>query len=195
VTSEALECPGVTSPRPRADTPHVHRVALLLAVLWFCSACASTGAVPKPFPVPGSTGSTGSSGPPAAAIPGRERADPYALVGTALSLRGIPYRNGGSDPGGFDCSGFTQYVFAKHGIGLARDVREQFRQGRAVEPRDVAPGDLVFFSTSGPGASHVGIVVGGDEFIHAPSSSGVVRVERIGSSYWAPRFIGARRIP
>ena len=120
--------------------------------------------------------------------------DTYALVGTALALRGIPYRNGGIDPGGFDCSGFTQYVFAQYGVNLPRDVREQFQQGRPVEPADLAPGDLVFFSTTDPGASHVAIVIGSNQFVHAPSSTGVVRVERLSSSYWSQRFIGARRL-
>jgi peptidoglycan DL-endopeptidase CwlO len=120
--------------------------------------------------------------------------DSYALVGTALSLRGSPYLDGGSDPAGFDCSGFTQYVFAQHGVELPREVRDQYRRGRSVKPSEVRPGDLVFFTTTAPGATHVAIMIGGDEFVHAPSSSGVVRVERISSSYWAPRYVGARRI-
>ena len=120
--------------------------------------------------------------------------DAYALVGLALSLRGAPYRNGGTDPTGFDCSGFTQYVFAQYGVALPREVREQYRQGKSIDTSDLAPGDLVFFSTTDPGVSHVAIVVGGDQFVHAPSSNGVVRVERLSSSYWSPRFVGARRI-
>jgi cell wall-associated NlpC family hydrolase len=120
--------------------------------------------------------------------------DTYALVGTALSLRGAPYRNGGTDPNGFDCSGFTQYVFSQYGLALPRGVRDQFREGSAVEARDLAPGDLVFFTTTDPGASHVAIVVGGDQFVHAPSSTGVVRVEHLGASYWSQRYLGARRV-
>lgn len=120
--------------------------------------------------------------------------DGYALVGTALGLRGIPYRNGGSDPTGFDCSGFTQYVFAQYGIALPREVREQFRVGKAVKPDDLAAGDIIFFTTTDPGPSHVAIAIGGDEFVHAPSSTGVVRVEHLSSSYWSPRYIGARRV-
>ena len=120
--------------------------------------------------------------------------DGYALVGTALGLRGIPYRNGGSDPSGFDCSGFTQYVFAQYGIALPREVREQFRVGTAVKPDDLAAGDIIFFTTTDPGPSHVAIAIGGDEFVHAPSSTGVVRVEHLSSSYWSPRYIGARRV-
>ncbi len=171
------------------------RLVLGLAAVFMAvvsAGCASTGAVPRPFPTPGSRGDSPPPRPPA----GSRSAgfDAYALVGTALSLRGVPYRNGGSDPNGFDCSGFTQYVFGQYGVPLPREVREQFQTGASIKPEDVQPGDLIFFATAGPGASHVGIAIGGDEFIHAPSSTGVVRVERIGSSYWAPRYLGARRI-
>jgi cell wall-associated NlpC family hydrolase len=116
-------------------------------------------------------------------------------VGTALDLRGVRYRNGGADPDGFDCSGFTQYVFGRHGVGLPRSVREQFDLGRTIRPEDVREGDLLFFAIDGSDASHVAIAVGGDGFVHAPSSSGVVRVERLDVRYWAERFVGARRIP
>jgi len=111
-----------------------------------------------------------------------------------MMLRGVPYRNGGSDPSGFDCSGFVQWVFAQHGVLLPREVREQYGAGQKVALRDVQPGDLVFFQTVSRGASHVGVVIGGDQFVHAPSSTGVVRVERFTANYWATRFVGARRI-
>ena len=158
--------------------------AIALSVM--ATACASTGAVPRPFPTPG-----GAATPPDRA---QVRVDGYALVGTALQLRGVPYRDRGTDPGGFDCSGFTQYVFAQHGIVLPREVRDQFRLGKKVKIRGVAPGDLLFFSTSAPGASHVAILVGSDQFVHAPSSAGVVRVERLSAPYWSRRFLEARRI-
>jgi cell wall-associated NlpC family hydrolase len=111
-----------------------------------------------------------------------------------LQFRGIPYRDGGSDPRGFDCSGFTQYVFAQSGVSLPREVRDQFNLGTAVDRGSQLPGDLVFFSTTSPTASHVGIVISGDEFVHAPSSRGVVRVERMSLPYWSSRFVGIRRI-
>ena len=174
-----------------ADTPEMRRILLLAACLACASACASTGAVPRPFPTPG------GSPPPVAAVPSPETRtsfDGYVVTGTALALRGTPYRNGGTDPTGFDCSGFTQYVFAQHGVPLPREVREQFKFGRSVNPDEVAPGDLLFFRTGSHGASHVGIAVGGDAFVHAPSSTGVVRVEHYRAGYWARRYIGARRI-
>jgi cell wall-associated NlpC family hydrolase len=121
-------------------------------------------------------------------------ADGYSISSTALSLRGAPYRNGGDDPSGFDCSGFVRYVFAQHGITFPRDVRQQFSRGQDVDPAVLEPGDLVFFTTVAPGASHVGISVGGDQFVHAPSSNGSVRVETLSSQYWSSRFVGARRV-
>ena len=167
-----------------------------VALALFAAGCASTGAVPRPFPTttprPRADPAADSAGAPAVAssLP----VDSYALVGTALDLRGVRYRNGGSDPRGFDCSGFTQYVFAQHGVTLPRSVRDQFDQGRPVRPEDVRGGDLLFFQTEGSGASHVAIAVGGDSFVHAPSTSGVVRVEHVGTRYWSDRFIGARRV-
>lgn len=114
---------------------------------------------------------------------------------TALQFRGVPYVWGGDDPAtGFDCSGFVRYVLAQHQVTAPRTAAEQFQLGTPVEIDDVRAGDLVFFSTVAPGASHVGFAVSGDEFVHAPASSGVVRVEPIGSSYWRQRFVGARRL-
>jgi peptidoglycan DL-endopeptidase CwlO len=116
------------------------------------------------------------------------------LVRAALELRGVPYRNGGSDLRGFDCSGFTQYVFAQVGTALPRETREQFLVGSSVVPGGQQPGDLLFFTTTAPGASHVGIALGGEAFVHAPSSRGVVRIETLALPYWSSRLIGIRRI-
>jgi peptidoglycan DL-endopeptidase CwlO len=111
-----------------------------------------------------------------------------------MNFRGVPYRNGGSDPSGFDCSGFTQFVFGQFGLPLPREVRDQYRAGHAIERAEAEPGDLVFFTTTSKGASHVGILIDHDSFVHAPSSTGVVRVEHISSSYWRGRVVGTRRL-
>ena len=111
-----------------------------------------------------------------------------------MDFLGVPYRNGGSDPSGFDCSGLVQWVFARHGAMLPREVKDQYRVGRPVDLRDVSPGDLIFFETVSRGASHVGVVIGEGRFIHAPSSNGVVRVEPYTANYWIRRFVGARRL-
>ena len=157
-------------------------------------ACATSGAVPRPFPAPG------VAPPPAVApsepLPAGDR-DGYAISGTALNLRGRPYRNGGADPDGFDCSGLVLYVFNQHGVRVPRTVAEQFRAGQEVASADVRPGDLLFFDTVSAAAhlpTHVGISIGGDEFVHAPTAAGQVRVERMGSGYWGPKFVGARRL-
>ena len=104
------------------------------------------------------------------------------------------YRDGGSDPGGFDCSGFVWYVFSRQGIAVPRTVASQFHTGAPVRPAALRPGDLVFFRTGSSPASHVGMVVGTDLFVHAPSSHGVVRTERLSAPYWASRYVGARRL-
>ena len=187
------------------------RVILVCCLAASLAACASTGVVhtPKPFPMPGerpgavaipalepADAPAAPAAPVAPVAPGAPAgsADGYALSGTALSLRGAPYRNGGVDPNGFDCSGFVRYVYQQHGVPMPREVREQFRIGKNVDRGRLEPGDLVFFSTVAPGASHVGIVIGGDQFIHAPSERGVVRVENLSSQYWSTRYIGAKRV-
>jgi cell wall-associated NlpC family hydrolase len=88
----------------------------------------------------------------------------------------------------------VRYVFSQHGVNVPRTVSEQFRAGQAISTDLVQPGDLVFFSTVAPGASHVGIAIGGDEFVHAPSGPGSVRIERMSASYWSTRFVGVRRV-
>ena len=171
------------------------RTLLISIPIVLAGACASTGATPKPFPTPNPPATSVPASTPRPAAPAAGGSPiVYSVTGTALSLRGAPYKNGGSDPSGFDCSGFVRYVFSQHGVNVPRTVTEQFRAGRQVNGTQVEPGDLVFFATVAPGASHVGIAIGGDEFIHAPSGAGEVRVERMSAPYWATRFVGARRV-
>ena len=174
------------------------RVLLIVVLASLAAGCATSGATPKPFPRPASHPEVPPVAPPGTAVSPSgsppARAGGYEISSTALSLRGTPYRNGGADTNGFDCSGLVWYVFGRHGIVLGRTVAEQYRAGGEVPPSDLQEGDLVFFSTTTPGATHVGIVVGGDSFVHAPASTGVVRVEHLSASYWASRFVGARRV-
>src|SRR5829696_5979519 len=128
-------------------------VALGGAAIALTAGCASSGAVPRPFPVPGGEApvATPTVPPATRGAPGVSATplpwpDGYTLSSTALALRGAPYRNGGSTPEGFDCSGFVKYVFGLHGVGVPRATREQFRLGRSIERKHLAPGDLVFFS-------------------------------------------------
>ena len=138
-------------------------------------------------------GSSGEPLGPDSALTVR-RYDGRELANYALAFRGVPYRFGGSDPSGFDCSGLVYYVFARYGIDIPRVVEDQWLVGDKIEPKNIKPGDLLFFSTKGPGASHVGIALDGERFVHAPNSSGVVRVETLSSDYWTTHYIGARRI-
>jgi len=118
-----------------------------------------------------------------------------AIVRTAETLLGAPYREGGSLPDGFDCSGLVNYVFARHGIAVPRDVRRQATVGDPVAPAGIRPGDLLFFATTGSGPTHVAIAIDGSRFIHAPKNGAVVRVESLASRYWSTRFLQARRLP
>ena len=154
--------------------------------------CASGGAVPRPQPFPGAHTPPPESRNAPSTTDTAGRAD---LIATAMALRGTPYRNGGTDPSrGFDCSGFVQWVFAQHGTILPRGTREQYDEGGKLDRDDVQAGDLVFFETVSRGPSHVGIALGAGQFVHAPSSRGVVRVESYTSGYWASRWVGARRV-
>lgn len=114
-------------------------------------------------------------------------------ISLALQYEGVPYVFGGTTPNGFDCSGFTRYVFARAGMSLPRTADAQYEIGTPVSLSRLQPGDLVFFTTYEAGASHVGIYLGDGEFVSATSSRGVA-VASLYSGYWGDRYIGARRI-
>jgi cell wall-associated NlpC family hydrolase len=138
----------------------------------------------------------GAPAPSGASDPGvtTRGAEAAAAAATALDFRGVPYRLGGADPGGFDCSGLVQYVFALQGISVPRTVDDLRRTGASVSPADVRPGDLLFFATNGRGVSHVGIAIGDGQFVHAPSEGGTVRIDRLETPYWSAQFVEARRV-
>ena len=115
------------------------------------------------------------------------------VVSSSMDYIGVPYVFGGTSPYGFDCSGYVQYVFANAGISLPRTADVQYDYGTPISTTDLVAGDLVFFSTYTYGASHVGIYLGDNNFIHASSSRGVT-IDSLGGSYWSSRYIGARRI-
>ena len=115
------------------------------------------------------------------------------IIASSMDYIGVPYVFGGTSPYGFDCSGYVQYVFANAGISLPRTADVQYEVGTPISTTDLVSGDLVFFSTYTYGASHVGIYLGENKFIHASSSRGVT-IDSLGSSYWSSHYIGARRI-
>ena len=177
---------------------------MMAALALGSAACATSGGVPRPFPgaptvatIP-PTNPAESEAPIAPSAPDllAHRFTGTAIAQFAMGFLGVPYRLGGTDPTGFDCSGLVQYVFAQYGISVPRVVEEQWEFGDKVKPSNIEPGDLIFFNTKrgGDGASHVAIAIGGESFVHAPNSTGVVRVETLGSSYWGSRYVGARRI-
>ncbi|UFU01254.1 NlpC/P60 family protein [Radiobacillus kanasensis] len=113
------------------------------------------------------------------------------LIATAKSFIGTPYVWGGESPGGFDCSGFIQYVYQAHGIKLGRTVSDIWNGTKPVSTLSV--GDFVFYETYKAGPSHMGIYLGNNQFIHAGESNGV-EVSDMGISYWQQRYIGAKRV-
>lgn len=118
------------------------------------------------------------------------------LVEQALGYLGIRYRFGGTSPDtGLDCSGLVLNVFRNAvGLDLPRTARDMAALGDKISRPELQPGDLVFFNTMRRTFSHVGIYLGDGKFVHAPSSGGKVRIESMGSRYWAQRFNGARRL-
>ncbi len=171
---------------------------LLAAIALACAAalaagCGAARRPPRPYPgAPPPIAASPAPGDPAAEAPSAA-GTAEAVASLALSLQGSPYVNGGAGLDGFDCSGFVQYVFARSGVALPRSVLEQFEEGIRVEGAP-EPGDLVFFAIDGGRVSHVGIATGPDTFVHAPSSRGVVREDRLSAPYWSRRYAGARRV-
>jgi peptidoglycan DL-endopeptidase CwlO len=122
--------------------------------------------------------------------------DQEEVVRIAKSNLGVPYVWGGTTPKGFDCSGFMTYVFGKVGIDLPRTSSEQYsRAGVKVSKSDLQPGDLVFFEKtySKAGVTHAGIYIGNNEFISATSSKGI-KIDSLSSTYWGPKYYGAKRV-
>ena len=120
-----------------------------------------------------------------------------AIAAYAKQFVGYPYVYGGSSPSGFDCSGFTSYVYAQFGISLNRSASNQLDNGTPVSMSELQPGDLVLFKKSGTGskrASHVGIYIGGNQFVHASTSTVGVIVSNMSDAYYTSGFVGGRRL-
>lgn len=119
---------------------------------------------------------------------------PETLVAKAREFVGVPYKWGGVDPNGYDCSGFVQEVFRLAGYQVPRMADVQYEKLDKVQTEDLRVGDLVFFNTDGSGVSHVGIYTGDNHFLHASSSRGVTE-SSLDESYYKSRFVGAARLP
>jgi cell wall-associated NlpC family hydrolase len=115
-------------------------------------------------------------------------------IRVAMALQGIRYRSAGTSRGGFDCSGFTRYVYSKCGVSLPHSSAAQASIGRPIKRSQLKAGDLVFFHTYRRGVSHVGIYIGNNKFVHASNHGRGVTTDSLGSAYYAPRYVCARRI-
>lgn len=165
------------------------RLLATLAVTVVLSACSSVTRLPpsaSTSPAPGS----------AAFVELPRPGDAEQIVMFAYGLLGTGYRFGGRNPeAGLDCSGMVSYVVEQvTGIRLPHNAEQIAQQTRAIDSDALKPGDLVFFNTARRPYSHMGIYLGDGKFIHAPSSKGSVRVERMDNRYFAQRFDGARTL-
>ncbi|WP_179705085.1 C40 family peptidase [Paraburkholderia bryophila] len=178
----------------------MRRLALSLLTVLLLAACAGA---------PQKTSSRGASGSSIVVANGAYHAPPPGFpnfvdhsIGReeisiqAMGLVGIPYRWGGNTPdSGFDCSGLVRYVIARAAsVNLPRTTADMSGRGESIEPDEIAPGDLIFFNTTGRPHSHVGIYVGKLRFVNAPSTGGTVRLDYLTNPYWAKRFDGIRRV-
>ncbi len=119
------------------------------------------------------------------------------VIFRAISLVGTPYHYGGTQPEtGFDCSGLIGFVFHEAaGMKLPRTTRELIDiEAKAIDRDDLQAGDLVYFNSRGGRVSHIGIYVGENRFVHAPSSGGVVRIDHLNTPYWTKFYVGAKRL-
>ena len=161
------------------------------AGLWACLALCAAAASPTV------AAPAAADAPPDHALLRRVHESASEMVMTAMNYIGVRYRRGGSSvEAGFDCSGFTRYIFEQtRGLVLPRRADEQASAPGLIAVRrdELQPGDLVFFNTLRRTFSHVGIYIGNNRFIHAPRPGAEVRTEDIGFAYWAKRFTGARR--
>lgn len=120
--------------------------------------------------------------------------DPGQALAAAENMIGKPYKYSGENPSGFDCSGLVRYSYLKAGIALPHGTGELLEVTRHIADRELRKGDLVFFERDGKNLLHVGIYVGGNRFVHAPSPGKFVRIDSLDDPYWKDRFLDARRI-
>ncbi|TXL62436.1 C40 family peptidase [Zeimonas arvi] len=157
---------------------------------------AGLAAAPTGVLAAGEPPATRAAGDGAAASADHPTNPAAELVIRSLSMLGVNYKWGGDSPDtGLDCSGLVRFVYEETlGKVLPRRSVEMSREGESVDRHELKPGDLVFFNTLRRAFSHVGIYIGNNQFVHAPSRGKQVRVESLESSYWAKRFNGARRL-
>ena len=188
--TKAAHYPGNTAPAPARGPLPWPALVVGLSLCVLLVACGGDKQIVRRSP---------ASQPPARVWPHVEPENPgasNAVLMRAISLVGTPYRYGGNTPdGGFDCSGLVNYVYRDMlALNLPRTSRDLAGyQGPKIQPTRLASGDLVFFGSSG-NVSHVGIYVGEGRFVHAPSTGGTVRLDRLDGPYWRDHYSGAKRV-
>ena len=171
---------------------NIAKLLILAAFTIALAACSSRDPL-QPHAAP-YTANIASYQKPAGTMSATPQSSAQVALATALKLLGTPYRYGGSDPRGFDCSGLVQYSYRQAGVTLPRTSQDIFRQSQLIKPSHRQPGDLVFFAISKGKISHVGIYSGSNQFIHSPSSGKGVSYASLDNPYWKSRLIGGGRI-
>jgi len=185
---------------------HAFLRACLVMLTLLCGACSTNPYRAEPIersePAPRSGSSTPSEGdtgssrpvvPDAVPAPSNRHPGLEQVARTARRMTGVPYNYGGSSPRGFDCSGLVYYAYREAGFVVPRTSREQLRASRPLTLKEALPGDLVFFSTPEK-VSHVGIYLGGQQFVHAPSTGKSVEIETLEQDYYRRHLIRIGRL-
>lgn len=154
-----------------------HKAVIILLIITFSFALSGCGSKPKYYR-------------------GANKPNTQIIIKTAKKMLGVKYRYGGTSPRkGFDCSGLVQYSHKAAGVKLPRTTSQQFKAAKRIARKYLRAGDLVFFKTTpSRSVSHVGIYLGNNKFIHAPSSGKRVKISSIKEKYWQKRYSGAGRI-
>lgn len=204
-TSVLNAVPGISTTTYRVQSGNtLSAIASRFSTTW--QALAQLNHLPDPnlllvgqvLQVRGQASSSNTSASSSVALPVQSSALSFdqAIVNTAKPYLGAPYLWGGTTPQGFDCSGFTQFVFAKNGVNIPRTSWAQYTDAQSIPRSALVPGDLVFFNTYASGASHVGIYVGSlggyrQAFIDAPAPGQTVMIQNLNNVYWVRHYYGA----
>ncbi len=190
--------PNALDPDITEDLPNSDRSATIDETIGITPAEAPAETIvidPLGVSAPAAEQTSAQTAAASAATSGGYSAERAKIIEYAMQFLGTPYCYGKASPDeGFDCSGFTQYVFAHFGYSLNRSSAAQIKNGYAISYDELLPGDLVFFSRAGYAVGHVGLYIGDGKFIHAPHTGDYVKISEMSESYYTNRYVGARRV-